>query len=342
MINSNANLLSSVDRQTLADEVPRAEALGCLTDVQLDLIYKHQLFSLFVPTVWGGKGLDLPQALQLQEQLAYVDGSLGWTVTLCSGASWFVGFMQPSTLPTVFADPHVCFGGSGMSTGTAEIIDGGYVITGFWRYATGAPHLTIFTANCMLTQEGKPVLDELGNPLVQSFFFLRDEVEIVEDWQAMGLKATASHSFSVKDLKVSSDRMFVVHPDRTYINDSIFRFPFSTFAEATLGANYVGMFKRIMDEMIHADVQGAQEERRRLEHVVGRFYDAVDKIWNDEARNAEDVDAVGERGRALVRESLASITGLFPCLGMRGADPSAPVNRMWRDIFTASQHMIFR
>ena len=76
--------------------------------------------------------------------------------------------------------------------------------------------------------------------------------------------------------------------------------------------------------------------------MVGKFYDAVDKVWSDEARNAADVDAVGERGRALIRESLASITDLFPRLGMRGADPSAPVNRMWRNIFTASQHMIFR
>lgn len=338
MIKPDVNLLSSLELQTLAAEAPRAEVLGGLTEVQLAIIYKHQLFNLFVPTSWGGKGLDLPQALQVQEQLAYLDGSLGWTVTLCSGASWFVGYLSPSTLTAIFANPHVCFGGSGMATGTAEVRDGAYLVNGFWKYATGAPHHTVFTANCTLTQGGSPLLDEIGNPRVQSFFFLREEVNLVEDWHAMGLQATASHSFTVKDLLVSSERMFTVQPEQAYINKPIFQFPFSTFAEATLGANYVGMFRRIMDEMIDGGIEEAKEERVQLDLLVGSFYHAVDQAW----RGNNPVAAVGERGRILVRESLSAIARLFPLLGMRGADPAEPVNRMWRDIFTASQHMIFR
>src|SRR5690606_933558 len=72
-----------------------AEAAGQLTERQRSLIQRERWFRMFVPRALGGLELLLPEGLQLQEGLARTDGSLGWTVTLCSGATMFAGYMEP-------------------------------------------------------------------------------------------------------------------------------------------------------------------------------------------------------------------------------------------------------
>lgn len=314
----------------LASEAAAAERLGRLTDRQLEVLHAQRLFHLFVPREYGGLGLDLEEALPLQERLAYLDGSVGWTVTLCSGASWFVGFMDQGVLPRLFADPAVCFGGSGMDTGVAEVLDdGSYRIHGRWKYATGAPRNTVFTANCRLVQAGQELVDAEGAPRVQAFWFWRDEVEVVEDWSVMGLRATASHDFLVSDLHVPAERSFCLSPEGIRREEAVYRIPFESFAEATLASTYLGMFKRFMDlARTRVDTQEAQGVLAVLE---GDFKRAV-----------QAGRGIGEAARSLVKTGLTTVAGLYPLLGMAAADPRSEVNRVWRDIFTASQHVMFR
>jgi len=334
--------------ETLEKEVSLAEQQGRLTDAQLEILFRRGLFHLFVPKQYGGLELDLLAGKKLQEQLAYLDGSLAWTVTLCSGASWFVGFMDPSVLPGIFSAPRACFGGSGMVSGKAEMKDGGFWINGHWKYATGAQHNTIFTANCIVTKGGEDVLDVDGKPKLLSFYFQREEVEIIEDWQTMGLIATGSHSFTVQDLWVDESRSFEIVPERTLMDQPIYSYPFHAFAEVTLAANYLGMFRRFIDEADVLGVSLVEVERLKLDDLAGQFHQATERSWelfqsaSSEKQADECFSRVGEHARKLVQEGLQSMTKIYVQLGMRVADPSQPLNRLWRDIFTASQHMMFR
>src|SRR5579872_6232391 len=79
-----------------------AERSGSLHPQQLALIYEQRWFSLFVPATHGGLELSLPEGLRLEEGLAWADGSAGWTVTLCGGANWFIGFLQPEIAVELF------------------------------------------------------------------------------------------------------------------------------------------------------------------------------------------------------------------------------------------------
>src|SRR3546814_14597400 len=73
-----------------------AESQGALMADQLAMIYDRRWFKLFVPSSLGGLELSLPAGVRLEEELARIDGSLGWTVTLCAGANLFVGYMDRS------------------------------------------------------------------------------------------------------------------------------------------------------------------------------------------------------------------------------------------------------
>lgn len=332
----------------------RAEADGVLTPEQLAIIYDRRWFKLFVPRRLGGLELSLPEAVRLEEELAWIDGSLGWTVTLCAGANLFVGyvgqFVDHPVAEAVFADTAACLGGSGQATGKAVVQDGGYRVSGRWRYATGAPHLTHFTANCVLEKDGKEVLDSTGKPVIHSFFFPRSDVQIIEDWNAFGLKATASHSFAVEQLWADPSQAFLIVPSNAVLHHPIYQYPFLQFAEVTLAANTLGMARHFLECAAALGTPGLQNltgaSQSKLTEARESFYHVLDGSWNELLRggelSSETLETISTWSRTLVNVSREQVVALYPYVGMVGADTSSEINRVWRDIFTASQHSLLR
>lgn len=351
----NKNPLVSADLINLLRSFSsRAEQEGVLTPEQLSIVVDQKWFKLFVPTSFGGLEYSLPDGVRLEEELARIDGSLGWTVTLCAGANLFVGYVgQFTDQPvgkTVFADRQVCFGGSGQANGTAVVEDDGYRVTGRWRYATGAPHLTHFTANCVIEKDGKMLLDVAGKPVVRSFFFPKDDVQIVADWNAFGLKATASHSFAVDRLWVDRSQAFIITPEKAVLNQPIYQYPFLQFAEVTLAVNTLGMVRHFLECAEVLDIKGLRQRlglaRVRIGETARSFYDNLDASWHELVRDgrlsASTEEAISQCSKDLANVSRELAITIYPLLGMAGADASSEINRVWRDIFTASQHNLLR
>ncbi len=334
-----------------------AESLGRLHPEQLSIIVEQRWFKAYVPAAYGGLALSLPEGLALSESLALADGSMGWTATLCSGANWFVGFLQPALADTLFNRPDACLAGSGRPSGIArrivmETLNGvvnGYEISGAWKYATGAPHATAFTANCRIEENGRLLQNADGSPLVQAFVFLRDEVAIIEDWHTIGMIATASHSFEVDRLQVPEDRTFAIDPAKALLPGPIYRFPFLQFAEATLAVNYAGMAARFIalaqtnpaPDTLGLAVQAAD----RLQEYRQAFYASVTLAW-EPCRLGQSIppsalDELSHTSRALATGARRLVDELYPHCGLRAADPATEMSRVWRDLHTASQHSLF-
>lgn len=340
---------------------PESEALGQLHPDILELIYQEGWFKLYVPKEYGGLAKKLPEILRLEEDLAYADGSLGWTVTLCSGAAWFAGFLDPTLAKEIFADRKVCFAGSGAVGGTAKQTSNGYLINGHWKYASGALHATIFTANCVLQDEaGNDILDVDGKQTIMSFILKKEEVQILPGWSYFGLVATGSHAFEVDDVTVPANRSFEINME-IQVDDQGFDYPFLQLAETTLAVNSLGMAKRFVDLVADyffgrsglkrytpAQVAFFEDELAKytqsLAAVRERFYDAFDLSWNQliaEGTVKEEVLAdVSKLSRALAHQSRIIVDSLYPYAGLEGAKKETELNRVWRDLHTASQHAL--
>lgn len=325
-----------------------AEISGRLHDEQLAQVYQHNWFNLFVPAAYGGLELSLPAALQVEEALAWTDGSLGWTVTLCSGANFFIGYLQPEAVQEIFKDRSVCLSGSGRPSGRAIIGKTGYEISGYWKYATGAPHATVFTAACILEEAGKQLLTKDGEPMVQAFWFHRDEVRIDEDWRAMGMIATASHSFETNNRKLPLHRGFILDPAYAMLPQPVFRYPFMPFAEATLCVNISGMALRFLEIARSLEIPNnlVLQQQVLLDTARTKFYDAVYSSWNELLQNGVIQNAllaqVSLYSRALATTAFELVHVLHPFCGMRAVDPRTEINRIWRNMHTASQHKLVR
>jgi alkylation response protein AidB-like acyl-CoA dehydrogenase len=313
-----------------------SEAEGRLMEEVVDLVYREGWFRMLAPKRWGGDALPLPQVVRLEEGLAYADGSLGWVVTLCSGAGWFGGFL-PDSAEELFRNPRLCIAGSGSATGEAHLVDDNYWVSGNWTYASGIRHATAYTANCRVTLSD-------GSPGVRPFLFLPGEVRIGDDWNPMGLVASGSYGFSVKDLLLPGDRAFVIDPGAATDKDPLYQYPFLPLAEATLAANISGMGQRFLD--CCGDYFGRRPmpealsllaaARAELDGLRGEFYRALDHSW---AEPAEERFAVVSRvSRALAIKVREWTDRLYPYAGLGAVRVDTTINRVWRDLHTAGQH----
>lgn len=338
-----------------------AEKAGRLLPEQLAIIYQQQWFNLFVPKAYGGLELSLPEALKIEEALAWTDGSTGWTVTLCSGANWFVGFLALSAAEEIYRDDKVCLAGSGRASGIAKVSKDGYEITGQWNYATGAPHATAFTANCLIEKDGITLQDEAGHPLVQSFWFYPGEVTIRENWNSLGMVATASHGFEVKEVQVPHNRTFLLQPGKAVLEHPVYHFPFLQFAEATLAVNYSGMAVRFLDlcrtlfeeKISHPNnrkhvlpplMEMLQQAEEALQHTRSQFYTAIVTSWqamlSEQSVSPALLQGISHTSRRLATTARQQVDTLYPFCGITAANPSTEINRVWRDLHTASQHTL--
>lgn len=352
-IDHPAALLPAEIVSTIRQFAMETEALKQLHPEQLNIIYQNNWFKLFVPKQYGGLDMNLPDALRLEEAIAYADGSVGWTVTLCAGAGWFIGFLAPDLSKSIFANEHACLAGSGKSNAVAKKVDGGYIVSGSWDYATGSNHATAFTANALIESNGVLLHGEDGQPLVQSFLFLKDEVQVEPNWKRMGMISTGSNSFSVDNLFVTENRSFIINQQHTVLNDIIYQYPFLQFAETTLAVNSSGMAMRFVElsallfsskdnTAANAALQNATSF---MQTARNQFYISVDASWQmlekDSIVSKELLQSLSINSKHLAITARKVVDELFPFCGMVAADPDTELNRVWRNLHTASLHAIF-
>ena len=333
-----------------------AEVERDLHPAQLQLIQEHGWFRMFIPKSMGGLGLTLPEVVRLETELAWADGSTAWVATLCGGAGWFVGFVEPSVARQFFTGDRVCIAGSGSATGIATVVTDGYRIRGSWPYASGALHATAFTANCVIYENGRVNLNADGSECILPFIFQPDEVVVKHTWKAAGMIATASHSFSVGDVVVPAERCFEIAPAAATPGDAVYQYPFLQLAEATLTANVFGMTLRFL-ELTRDGSLKSMESPEHVESVVKvhqeqvhtsgvRLLNIVDRSWKEliEVNSITEPTLlqVSEASTQLVRACRACVDEIYPICMMEGDVRGKELNRVWRNIKTALSHALLR
>ncbi len=309
----------------------------------LEALKQQNAYNIWVPKAFGGQELSLIDGLKVLQAFARVDGSLGWTVTLCSGANFFIGNLLPETARVIFSSPAI-LGGSGGLFGTAEKVGDTYRLSGKWKYATGAPYLTHFTLNAKIIEGGKELKNDDGSPKFLSFVIPAKEVTIINDWNTMGLKATATHSFVVCDVIVKSSYSFVYNT--FYQPQPVFKIHFSIFADLTLWVNYIGMAEHFLAEVekIGRSNKGStlREVLAEANQKVYTFCNEIERIISHQGANSDfQILEIHEVASQSVRKISIAITEMFPYLGIGACRTDHPLNLIFRDFFTATQHHNF-
>jgi len=293
----------------------------------MKVIHREKWLLMWVAKKFNGLDLPFSQGLDLLYQLAKIDGSLGWLVTLCAGANYFSKNLAPQTATEIFSTSHVCLGGSGMVGGTAEAINPHeFRINGKWKYATGSPHLTHFTLNAKVQEE------------IVSFVLPKEKVTIIPDWTSMGMRATNTFSFEVTDVVVS--QVYSFRYDQFFTQDNTSEIPFVVFADLTLLVNYIGMAQSFAEKVGSPTMQLYAENA--LTKTVTIAKEIEQQIANNQSFDPKNIQAIHSFGEATVEKLCEYFAQTYPKAGIAASRTTSPINQVFRDFFTATQHANFR
>lgn len=345
---------------TLRQHSLSGERLGHLHPEQLAIVHNEKWFKMFVPERHGGLAWSLPEILKMEECLSWIDGSLGWVVTLCSGAGWFIGFLNETLADDIFSNNVLCVAGSGALSGTAEMTDNGYEINGTWKYASGALHATAFTMNCYITKNNQQCFAPDGSPMTASFIVPSNNVKLHKTWNTMGMISTGSHAFELTKVLASEKQRFEIHADRAVRSEPVYQYPFLQLAETTLAVNLSGMALRFIDlaEIIFSEqltkpvvqrgdrIKMISDLRIVLDRSRQHFFSTVEASWNElqpgNDLSVKMLEAITVVSYRIANDARMVINTLYPHCGLIAADTTEEINRVWRNFNTAGQHTLFR
>jgi len=355
-------ILSKEIIAALRSYAAEAEALKTLPDAVCELIREQRWYQVLVPEQCGGLEYSLPEAVALFEALAYAEANTGWCVNLGAGANMFSGYLSLPVSRAIFNNVATCCAGSGAISGTALKTEGGYRLSGRWKYASGADQATHFTANAYLLEaDGSPVM-EGGQQVFRSFIIPSGKVHNYHNWDAVGLKATSSNDFGIADIFVPEEQVFTLLKPSGFAAGTVYQFPFHLLASINMTCMITGIALHFEEEYrilaavkkpLHANaVLSAQPQAQAiLERASGRFHRArtemylrLQELWlvyekGGEAM-AEEITLFKQANKEAAAASRQLIADLFPLCGLSSVSESSALNKIWRDAAVAGQHYL--
>ncbi|MFI9173806.1 acyl-CoA dehydrogenase family protein [Streptomyces lincolnensis] len=314
-------------------------------------LFKHAgIYRAGVPRRFGGDALPPAEFLRLVERISAVDGSAGWVASFGSSAVYLAA-LPLETQALLYADgPDVAFAGGLFPVQPAERVDGGYRVSGRWRFASGCNGADVLGVGIRAGE------DRAGRPLTA---VLRPErVEIDENWDALGLRGTGSHDLVVRGAVVAEEWTFVRGGGST-VDEPLYRYPTVPYAGQVLAVVGLGVARAALDHVIaeggRAGYTGAPEpaERATYRIAVGRaeahlrsarafFYEATDDAWS----TVEAGDPVTPGQTSLLRLASAHLAQTafevaqtaYRLGGIAAVASGNPLERHLRDASVVPQH----
>ncbi|MFW0794822.1 acyl-CoA dehydrogenase family protein [Gordonia sp. CPCC 205515] len=164
------------------------------------------VFGLMVPAELGGLDATPLQVMAVIEKLSHADASLGWLVRTVAGeTATAAAYLGDTAVDELFGDGRCALvaGQSAGYSGYAVAVDGGYQVTGTWKFAPGvsmATHLNLAVTDADTGAEIVCVVP-------------RSALRIIDNWDMLGLRATASLDYAADDVFVADDYTFDIGRD---------------------------------------------------------------------------------------------------------------------------------
>jgi alkylation response protein AidB-like acyl-CoA dehydrogenase len=365
-----------MDIQTSPDPVARARELGTeisaaadeiertrrIPEVLLGRLHDSRLFRMLLPRSADGDETEPAVYVAAVEELARHDASIAWNVFVANSAALIAAFLEPATNHAIFADPGNIVAWGPPNASRASAVDGGYRLTGRWDFASGCRQARWMGAHGhVLEADGTLRLNRFGRPTVRTLLFPASEATLIDTWQTIGLRGTASDSYSVNDVFVS-EAFSTTREDPTLRRERgpLYAFTMQGLYAAGVAAVAFGIARAMQSEFMTlasrksprglgrlADNAVVQAEVARAEARLGSARAYLIETLTAIYAHADEVAPIEVADRARVRlattnaiQSAAEVTDFaYKAAGVDAIFPGSPFERRFRDMHTLSQQI---
>lgn len=309
------------------------------------------IYRASTPARFGGDALPPAEFLRKIERISAVDASAGWVASFGSALIYFAALPEATQAELYANSPDLVFAGGLFPVQAAEATTDGYNITGQWKFASGckgADWLGVGIKGGQDTQ-GKP-LTALLRP---------SDVEIVENWDVLGLEGTGSHELKVVDKFVPKEYTFIRGGEST-IDEPLYRYPAIAYAAQVLAVVNLGVGRAALDFAIkvgsgQTGITGAPKLADRayfridvakaeaaLRAARAFFYDITDEVWQTVV--AGDPVSLKQAGllrlaaTSAAKAGFAATQAAYALAGTGAIYNGHPLQKLLRDASVPPQH----
>ncbi|MBL9012019.1 MAG: hypothetical protein JNL56_12665, partial [Alphaproteobacteria bacterium] len=185
----------------IAAAAAEAERLRRPVDEIWNALRATGYFYQFVPKVFGGLEVATDEFIDASLPIAEACPSTGWAASFCAEHNWFLSHFPQETQQALFggAFPYVVAPVVSTPVGTAVPVDGGYRVSGRWKWGTGVMHADWIMASALVAGADGP-------PLVLSALFPAEQATVIDTWHVSGMVGTGSNDIAIDDLFVPTAR----------------------------------------------------------------------------------------------------------------------------------------
>jgi alkylation response protein AidB-like acyl-CoA dehydrogenase len=314
------------------------------------------LFGAMTPRELGGAELAIVDAIDVFAEVSRADGSTGWC--LMAGASavgYFGAYAGDEFVARLFADGIPLVAGQFAPNGAAVAEPGGYRLTGNYQFGSGLHYAEWVGAGFLVPSPA-------GSDAPMRYLFglvPADQIEVRGNWEVLGLSATASWDYGVRDVFVPEGATFLFAAPTRRRGGPVYELGVIAQTAAGHAGFALGVTRRALDEL--AVIAGTKvrmgsgvflKDDPRFLHALGtlesRYHSA--KAWVRDAftrieRTVRETGRLDLRENNEVRQATVHVT-------QEGADVvreayllagttalrDGPLQRCFRDIHAGSQH----
>lgn len=147
------------------------------------------LVGMLRPKMYGGAGLELSDFCEVNAVLGTGCASSSWLFMVYELHHWLVSMLPQKGQDEVFGkNPTVLACGVFNAIGAkARAVEGGYMISGTWRFASGSPHSNWFSLGVFI--DGR---EHNGVPEERMMLIPRESYLVKDNWHILGFSGTGS------------------------------------------------------------------------------------------------------------------------------------------------------
>ncbi|HZK88625.1 MAG TPA: acyl-CoA dehydrogenase family protein [Stellaceae bacterium] len=365
-----------IKRDPLANPLTRVRELGPAIGAAADTIertrrlpepllgqlHDARLFRMLLPRSAGGDEIDPVAYVRAVEAASSYDGSVGWCLSIANSIALIAPYLDVEIARKIFGDPRSTCAWGPPNECTVRAVPGGYRVTGQWSFASGCRHSSWMGAHgAVVEPDGSLRLNRFGRPTIRTWLFPTAQATLIDTWDTIGLRGTASDSYRVDDLFVAEEFSSTREdPELRREPGRLYAFPQQTLYSVGISAVALGLARGMLDAFIElacaktprgmtrlADSGVIQAEVAKCEARLGaaRAYllDAIAEI-HEGADSIAPID-IPARGRVRLAGTHAISTAVsvadytYKAAGVDAIFPASPFMRRFRDIHTVSQQI---
>jgi indole-3-acetate monooxygenase len=348
----------------IREHTAAAERDRRLSKPVLDAMNRAGITKMLLPKSLGGLETDPVTAMRVAEEIASFDSIAGWLIMVANGSGFMGARFSAEVAEEFVKDPNDWVGAAAFQPPVeAREVEGGYRLTGQRALASFA-HSARWVTLTGLVMDGPAPRIVNGMPTLIVAIMNAKDVEVVDTWNALGMRGTDSADVSVKDLFVpkafTCPLVPPFEPNKHY-RGPLYRLPMlaaivlSSIPPVALAIarNTIEEVKALSTRRVPMGSAVPLRERGAAQARLGRaeamlrsarafMYETMAETW--EKTKAGVPLTLEERGRILLAAAHASQVGaeiadmMFTSGGSSAVFTRSPLERLFRDAQVIRQH----